>query len=420
MSAQVVFCTHDSPTSIGGPFTWIRRLLPQLREAGIDSRVLALTHYGGTGTVVEALRQDGFEVAVTDCPERTEDGVRWILSQLNDPIPRVFVPNLVVPALFAARWLRQAGCTTVGVLHSDDDYYRAIQREFVRTSSPFQLTNIVTVSEQLQNEVLQRSLRETPHASYIPYGVQIPNHRQPATGNGLKIAYVGRLAEEQKRISLVAKAFVAACERIPGTEAVLFGDGPDRQNVERVLATQTAGHPVTAAGPLRQEDVQARLLSFDVIVLLSDYEGLPISLLEAMACGCVPLCRQMKSGIPQLVSHEQTGLIVSDDTSDFVSAVRRLADDQSLRQRLRSAARDVVVRKFSDQHSVNRWCSLLTECITNAKTHPLRIPRRIKLPPARPELEGPGARAPGDSALQRRLRRLRIKLGALRRRLFFQ
>ncbi len=392
-------------------------MLPPLRDAGHNIRVLALTHYGGTGPVVEGLRQDGFDVRVTDCPDRTEDAVRWILTQLGKSAPAVFVPNFVVPALFAARWVRAAGGATIGVLHSDDSYYRAIQQEFVLSNSPFQLTDIVTVSELLQEEVLRQRPPNGLRSTYIPYGVHIPKIIDRKSGSGLRIAYVGRLAEEQKRISLVAEALVAAAEEIPGTECVIFGDGPDRQNVLRVLNTQRKGIPVTAPGALKHADVQNTLTSFDVIVLLSDYEGLPISLLEGMACGCVPICRQMQSGIPQLVKHEQTGLIVSDKIADFVDSVRRLINNRSLSSQLALAARNMVYENFSDVRALRIWSELLTTLCSATKSRQFRSPGKMPLPAARPELEAPGSRHPAESPIRRRLRRLRIAIGAVRRKL---
>lgn len=392
-------------------------MLPPLRDAGHNIRVLALTHYGGTGPVVEGLRQDGFDVRVTDCPDRTEDAVRWILTQLGKTAPAVFVPNFVVPALFAARWVRESGGATVGVLHSDDRYYRAIQQEFVLSNSPFQLTDIVTVSELLQEEVLRQRPPNGLRSTYIPYGVHIPRIIERKSGIGLRIAYVGRLAEEQKRISLVAEALVAAAEEIPGTECFIFGDGPDRQSVLRVLDTQKKGIPVTAPGALKHADVQNTLTSFDVIVLLSDYEGLPISLLEGMACGCVPICRQMQSGIPQLVRHEQTGLIVSNNVADFVESVRKLTNDRDQLGHLGTAARQMVSEKFSDQAALRLWSDFLTERQSAQNLSRILIPRRLKLPPNRSELEAPESRTPGDSRIRRHLRQLRIALGAVRRKL---
>ena len=418
MTAQLraVFCTHDSPASIGGPFTWLRRLLPSLRECGIDCRVLALTHFGGTGPLVEGLRADGFDVRAVDCHERTVDDVRWILTQLQDDLPQVFVPNFVVAAYYAARWVKAAGAATVGVLHSDDLFYRAIQQEFLRGSAIQRVTEMVCVSEKLLAEVCANGSNGTPQACYIPYGVYLPPVIQRDTSRRLRLAYAGRLAEEQKRISLVVRSLDLACRNVAGVEAVIYGDGPDRANVEKYLQVDCPDSRVVLAGAIASDRVQAELLQCDAIVLMSDYEGLPIALLEGMACGCIPICRRMNSGIPQLVQHGQTGLLVSDRPEDVVAAVRWLRENPRQASMLSDNARNLIQQQYSHQHSVECWNRLLRRC-ADKRPGRLAIPRRIYLPPVNTHLESAEHRRPPESAWKRSLRRLRIQLGAWRRRL---
>ena len=83
---------------------------------------------------------------------------------------------------------------------------------------------------------------------------------------------------------------VIAIDVIPNVEAIMFGDGPDRNNVERILASEGSGVSVSLAGNIPNSEVQQRLQQFDVITLLSDYEGRPIALLEGVVCGFVPVC----------------------------------------------------------------------------------------------------------------------------------
>jgi colanic acid/amylovoran biosynthesis glycosyltransferase len=417
MTAQlrVVFCTHDSPASIGGPFTWLRRLLPSLRECGIDCRVLALTHFGGTGPLVEGLRADGFDVRAVDCHERTVDDVRWILTQLQDDLPQVFVPNFVVAAYYAARWVKAAGAATVGVLHSDDLFYRAIQHEFLLGEKEYRLTDVVSVSEKLHEEV-SLAVQLNCRCTYIPMGAAVPPAILRDTSRRLRIAYAGRLAEEQKRISLVVRSLDLACRNVAGVEAVIYGDGPDRANVEKYLQVDCPDSRVVLAGAIASDRVQAELLQCDAIVLMSDYEGLPIALLEGMACGCIPICRTMNSGIPQLVQHGQTGLLVSDRPEDVVAAVRWLRENPRQASMLSDNARNLIQQQYSHQHSVECWNRLLRRC-AGQQPGRLAIPRRIHLPPVNTHLESADRRRPPEPAWRRGLRRLRIQLGAWRRRL---
>lgn len=413
----VTFCTHDSPASLGGPFTWLRRLLPLLRSRGVDCRCLFLTHFGETGPVLEGLRQDGFQCTVVNCHAKTIDQVRWILERLHENPPDIFVPNLVVSAYYAARWVRSVGIPTVGVLHSDDPFYRAIQDEFVCGPTTQQLSSIICVSRELE---LQVRLRKPPRTNVcrIPYGVAVPDACVEPVPSRFRIAYVGRLAEEQKRISELTRAFIRVCRNIPNAEAVIYGDGPDRGNVEAILAAEGQHVSVRLAGNIPNDEIQNELLHCDVITLLSDYEGLPISLLEAMACGCVPVCLTMRSGIPELIDDNVSGLIVSNREESFQTAIRRLHDDVALRTKLSQNAKHRIAREFSERAAADMWAKqLLTMKSIRTKAR-ITIPRRISLPPRNPAIESEYQRPTSPSSIVRFFRRGRMMAGKLRRRLF--
>ena len=71
----------------------------------------------------------------------------------------------------------------------------------------------------------------------IPYGIRIPEDvaKKPDGRLRLRLAYVGRLAEEAKRISEVTTLFCRAAHEVAGAEALIYGDGPERLVVEQIL-----------------------------------------------------------------------------------------------------------------------------------------------------------------------------------------
>src|SRR5688500_13271088 len=104
---KVTFCAYDKPDNVGGPVSWIRRLFPLLRDRGIEPRCLFIMHWGNSGPALDALTEAGFDCRWITL-DRTEDRIRWILEDLRDNPPDVFVPNLVVAAYYAARWAHEA------------------------------------------------------------------------------------------------------------------------------------------------------------------------------------------------------------------------------------------------------------------------------------------------------------------------
>ncbi len=416
---KVTFCAYDSPGTMGGPVAWIQRLFPALRARGIESRCLFLT-WGEVGSTTLALRAQGFDCPAVPCHDHTEKRLRWILEQLRETPPHVFVPNLVLPAFFAGRWVRSAGIPTVGVLHSDDRFYRGLQGEFVFGRREYCLSAVVCVSQELEQQVLSAHPRHT-RVRRIPCGAPLPPARVERHPRNLRLAYVGRLVEEAKRISELTRAFCRVVHEVPDTEAVLYGDGEDKGTVESILATEAKGLPVKMGGRVDSDRIQDQLLQCDVIVLLSDYEGLPIALMEAMACGCVPVCLRIRSGIPELVEDGVTGLLVNDRGDSFVAAIRRLREEPGLWERLSRAARAKIEAEYSSEFCAGQWADLLRSLHANSgPRRPIKIPRRIKLPPTHPGFAHEDPRPSPPPLYVRFYRRARMAAGRWRRRMLGQ
>jgi glycosyltransferase involved in cell wall biosynthesis len=408
---KVTFCVYDKPDSIGGPITWIQRLIPPLRDRGLDPRCLFLVHWGDTGPALEALRDEGIVCEAITAPVRTVERVKWILSRLHADPPDVFVPNLVVAGYYAGRWVRRAGIPTIGILHSDDAYYRAIQDEFVFGDPRYRVSSVVCVSKELERQVLKRNPRDVV-VRRIPYGVPIPDTITKPSHDVFRIAYVGRLAQEQKRILDVTRALCRAVTEIPNTEAVIYGDGPERKQVEEIIR-QCANPRIRLAGALPSDEVQRELRDVHAIVLLSDYEGLPIALLEAMACGCVPVCTDMRSGIEEVITPGVSGLISPDRNEAFVNALLTLRRDRHVWMSLSSGAREAA-SKFSMNVSANSWADMIAGEPRDGFNRGL-VPWRLDLPAFNPSLESAEQRARPHNEFDRLYVRGRMLLGRLRR-----
>ena len=410
---KVTFCAYDWPPFVGGCNTWLQRLLPELRSRHIESQVLFITLASESEcTLLSDLRQKGFNCSVIPNPHYTEHRGRWILEKLAQDPPDIFVPNLMVPAFYIAGYLKQIGIPTIGVLHADEDYYWGISQEFVFGQPEYRLSCIVSVSRAMEKEIVRQNPRETL-VERIPYGVPIPTQVASPPETQLKIAYLGRLVEIQKQISQVTRALCRAVREVPETKAVIYGDGEDRPAVEQILQSEGAGLPIELGGAIANEKVQSHLLNCHVLVLLSDFEGLPIAVLEAMACGVVPICLKIDSGIPELIEHEVTGLIVQDRGDDFVAAVRRLRENPELWQRLSQAARAKIEAEYSSKVCADRYVQLFHQLQPNVGvSRQINVPKQIKLPPVAPIFASQDSREP--SIYQRTYQKSRMLAGRLK------
>jgi colanic acid/amylovoran biosynthesis glycosyltransferase len=397
MSAEpmrITFCAYDSPTYLGGPNAWLRRLLPELQQRGFAPEVLFFYWGEGPGATEQALVAEGIYCRSRSMPLYTEDRIGWLLARLNERRPAVFVPNLMVAAYYAGRWARAAGIPTVGVLHSDDAFHRGLVRQFVVGPEADQLAALVCVSQFLAEEVCQQQPEHTL-VRRIPYGISPALRHATAPIAQLRLIYAGRLVEQQKRISETTAALCHAVAMVPGVEARLYGDGPARPAVEAIINTHGQGLPISLIGRVDSEQMRHEFAAGHGLVLLSDYEGLPIVLLEAMAAGLVPICTPMRSGIDELVEDGVSGLIVADRGEGFVAAVRRLREEPGLWERLSTGAK-ARVAGYSQARAADAWAALLQQLAGSAtpSQHPFGPRGQIILPPVDPDLAREDLRRP--------------------------
>jgi colanic acid/amylovoran biosynthesis glycosyltransferase len=381
---KILFCLYDWPSKIGGPNVWVLRLLPELKRKGIAVEVAALCHCPAGDEhkteIVSLLMKEGIKVHARPYPRYTIDTVKWLLTIAQECQPHAFIANCVVPAFYAGRYLRKQGRPSVIVLHSDDAFHRDIMA-LGRKRPAFMPSAFVAVSQKLQ-ELAAPAPDAKTRMVVIPCGVPIPA-KPAAQEKDLVLLYAGRFVIEAKQIMEVTRAFAEAACAVPGLRGVLCGDGPERANMVELLHRIPGGERVRVIGPLDPLAVQELMLRAGCIVLLSDYEGLPIALMEGMACGLVPIVTHTRSGIPELIKDGYNGLVVSDRGSSFLRAVKELDRDKALRRRLAENARKTITERYSVQAGVSGWSTLLADLEKDGTRpqKPFKAPRWIALPP---------------------------------------
>jgi glycosyltransferase involved in cell wall biosynthesis len=158
------------------------------------------------------------------------------------------------------------------------------------------------------------------------------------------VLYAGRLS----RIKQLPILLQALQQSDPNVFAVLVGEGPLRKALEREVAERGLGSRVRFTG--FQSNVVPWLQASDACVLPSQSEGLPVSLLEAGAVG-KPLIATAVGGVPELITHGQTGLLIPTGNADaLANTIRQLHQSPDLCHQLGDAARQHVSRFHSMDH----------------------------------------------------------------------
>ena len=182
------------------------------------------------------------------------------------------------------------------------------------------------------------------------------------TAECLKIGYVGRIVQEQKRVLDLVPLALELVRRRVCFELYIIGEGPERRILETALEQEGLAGSVKLLGWLSPARVNEELRKLDVFVLLSDYEGLPVALLEAMGNALAPVVTRTESGNTQLVQDGKNGFTVDvGDISAFGERLQLLAND---RQRLLLTRR--AAWETSRHYSLERMVENYIESFQNA------------------------------------------------------
>lgn len=172
--------------------------------------------------------------------------------------------------------------------------------------------------------------------------------------NDLLIASVARLDPQKDPLSLI-RAFEKGLKEDGNCHLLLAGRGSLETEARLLAEAVGLRRRIHFLGTVT--DVAAMLAACDIFALSSKWEGSPLAVMEAMAAG-LPVVATAVGGVPELVEHEVTGLLVSPgDTARAAEALQSLARNPEKRRRLGTAARQKAVQ-FSDEKMTSAYGEL--------------------------------------------------------------
>lgn len=149
-----------------------------------------------------------------------------------------------------------------------------------------------------------------------------------------------------------------------GWHCLVVGDGREREGLTAQVAELDLGRDVTFLGYRR--NVAEILKGLDIVVIPSEHEGLPRVALEAMAMK-VPLIATRVGGIPEVVVHDQTGLLVlPGDTEGLARALCELIESPSKRHAMGARGRERVIQQFSLEHNVAKTIDVYQQLLQHS------------------------------------------------------
>ena len=234
---------------------------------------------------------------------------------------------------------------------------RLLLRHIFRTIVP---------SRTLERTALQQYRLPAAKIKYIPNGVDTNRftpdsphaERNHATQGLTTYGFVGQFRKEKNLESLV-RAFLAS--DLTNARLVLVGDGPCRPAIERIIHESGSQVRVLLAGAV--SDPLAMLRSFDVFVLPSLTEQMPLSLLEAMACGLPAFCTNV-GDCSEMLQHPGFPWIAnSEQEANLVRGLRAIHSRRERFPEIGSLNRKVCVERYSLDRMVSEHAGLYEEAM---------------------------------------------------------
>ncbi len=219
-----------------------------------------------------------------------------------------------------------------------------------------------TVSRFLRERLvtLDRALDPIVEVLPLPHDTSIFRNTNSEREPGLVVS-VTRYTR-QKRIDQLLAAFAEVSRANPPTRLVIFAQEKPPASVSATLARLALGPGrVTLRDVASQEEISALYNRADVVVLNSVDEGFGLALSEAMLCGATVIGTD-SGGIPDIVEHETTGLLVpADDPAALAAALARLLRDADLRAELGTRGHAEALRAYDPNALGLRWAEIVKE-----------------------------------------------------------
>jgi len=338
-------------TGVAGAEQHLLRLLPALRNRGIDAQFVGLDVEGTDAERLYAgFEQAGVPVEHVPCtvdvnPIMARDVLR-VLRRLR---PDLLHTHLVHADVYGATAAKLTRVPYVSTRHNDDRYqlgpFRYVDRVFASGA-----TRLIAISDAVRRFLIVAGL---PAAKFetIHYGLDetpsLPSEISPEQAGIPRdvplVLAIGRLIAQKDHATLL-EAFAETRSRHPDAMLAILGSGPLEAETRSLAGTLGVDDAVVMPGRLETRDWLRRA---DVFAHTSRWEGFGIVLLEAMLAG-LPVVATRVSAVPEIVVDGETGLLVeAGAVSAVASAIDDLLTDTARAGSLGAAGRARVREHFS-------------------------------------------------------------------------
>jgi glycosyltransferase involved in cell wall biosynthesis len=365
--------------NVGGPAVQVSGLMRGFKSLEFDQRLYTgfcaaneADYLDTAATDVNATRIDGFGRRVS-----LSGDARAFISLINEI--RSFKPHIIHTHTSKAGFLGRIASIIslqpsirVHTFHGHllNGYFGAFKRRLViiteRVLAMF-THELLAVGDQVRQDLLAVGIGNSKKFDLMPPGLellQLPNKTESRVSYGiststLQCAFIGRITQI-KRPDRFLDVVSEIKKRRVKLEFFLVGDGELLDTCRERITRQKL--PVQVLG--WQSSIEKVLASADIVVLTSDNEGTPLSLIQAGMAG-LPVVASRVGSVPEVVLDGVTGIITNLDVQEIADALEKLVNSIDLRAGMGTAAKKFTLTNFGVERLVHDHEDLYKKLLAN-------------------------------------------------------
>lgn len=341
---------------LAGAETMCENLTYELMKMGNDVSVVSLYDYNSK--LSERMEKHGVKIYYLKKKEGLDLRTVWELSKIIKKIK----PNIIHTHLYALKYAafasRLAGVKAiVHTVHNiaEKEVSRKEQKLNYLLYKFFGVTP-VSLSAEIQKTVMTRYKLSTEKTPVVFNGINIDNCIEKNGKTDKKVInyiHIGRFSK-QKNHELLIKSFFKVYEEDKNVRLMLVGCGELESYIYKIIKELGLNDVVSMLG--QRTDIYKLLSEADVFVLSSTYEGMPMTIIEAMGTG-LPVISTNVGGISSMIEDNRTGILVNADVSELASAMLKMRDE-AYRDSLGKKARIKAKEEFSSKKMAENYLEI--------------------------------------------------------------
>ena len=319
----------------------------------LGHEVLVVSLYNTHTTITNRLEYNGVQVEYVG----KKKGIDLSMPLKLRRIITKFHPDVIHTHLYALKYVFlsqiQSRVKIVHTIHHLADKESKVERLLNRILFKHFNVTPIALSEQIQVSITKEYHLSPAQVPIVPNGVPIENCTRKTCydfDHWINLVHLGRLHPAKNHQEMITAAVKLHME-YPQIKLHLYGEGELKEQIIELIALNEAQNYVILHGattnPLKE------LAKADIFILPSNYEGIPMTVIEAMGTG-LPIIASNVGGIPDMISNNFNGLLCEPTAESIYENIKKLITDKNLRATIGNNAADSA-SNFSSQTMARKY-----------------------------------------------------------------